>query len=116
MPFDDIKYEGVFCYGLIHLLSKEKRAKLIFDCYNQLSEKGYMIFTAITKQASTYGQGNLVSKDRFEQFGGVTIFFYNKETIEQEFGKFGLLEITEVTENYPFYYILCKKTTYSKSF
>jgi len=116
MPFDDRKYEGIFCYGLIYLLSKEERAKLISDCYNQLSEKGYMIFTAITKQASTYGQGNWVSKDRFEQFGGVTIFFYDKETIEEEFGKFGLFEITEVTENYPFYYISCKKTTYSKSF
>ncbi len=39
-----------------------------------------MIFTAITKQAVTYGQGTELSKDRFEMFGGVMqLFFYDNE-------------------------------------
>lgn len=109
MPFDDKKYEGIFCYGLIHLLDQDERAKLIRDCYNQLTENGYMVFTSITKEAPTYGQGTLVSKDRFEMFGGVNIFFYDHETIKDEFADAGLFEITEVTENYPFYLIKCKK-------
>lgn len=109
MPFDDKKYEGIFCYGLIHLLDQDERAKLIRDCYNQLTENGHMVFTTITKEAPTYGQGTLVSKDRFEMFGGVNIFFYDHETIKDEFADAGLFEITEVTENYPFYLIKCKK-------
>lgn len=109
MPFEDKKYDGIFCYGLIYLLDESERTKLIQDCYNQLSNDGFMIFTAITKNAQTYGQGTLVSKDRFEQFGGVQLFFYDNETIEQEFGKFGLFEVSEVIENYPFYVIKCKK-------
>lgn len=109
MPFDNNLYDGIFCYGLIYLLNKDERAKLIQDCYNQLTENGFMIFTAITKQAQTYGQGVCISKDRFEMFGGVKIFFYDKETIGEEFEKVGLFEITEVTENYPFYLIKCKK-------
>src|SRR5690606_30419842 len=40
MPFDDKLYDGIFCYGLIHLLDKEERIKLIRDCYNQLAENG----------------------------------------------------------------------------
>ena len=109
MPFEDKKYDGIFCYGLIYLLDESERTKLIQDCYNQLSNDGFMIFTAITKNAQTYGQGTLVSKDRFEQFGGVQLFFYDNETIEQEFCKFGLFEVSEVIENYPFYVIKCKK-------
>ncbi len=109
MPFDDKKYEGIFCYALIHLLDKDERAKLIRDCYNQLTETGYMVFTTITKEAQTYGQGTFVSKDRFEMFGGVKMFFYDRETIQEEFGKAGLIEITEIKENYPFYLIKCKK-------
>jgi SAM-dependent methyltransferase len=110
MPYDDKLYDGIFCYGLIYLLNKDERKKLIQDCFSQLTENGYMLFTAITKDAQTYGQGTQLSKDRFEMFGGVTIFFYDKETIEEEFGNAGLFEVTEVVENYPFYLIKCKKT------
>lgn len=109
MPFDDKLYDGIFCYGLIYLLDKDEREKLIQDCYNQLTENGFMVFTTITKQAQTYGQGTPISKDRFEMFGGVKIFFYDKATIEEEFGKTGLMEVTEVVENYPFHLIKCRK-------
>lgn len=109
MPFDNKFYDGIFCYGLIYLLDKEERKKLIQDCYNQLRENGFMVFTAITKNAQTYGQGIQISNDRFEMFGGVKIFFYDKETIEEEFGNAGLFEITEVAENYPFYLIMCSR-------
>jgi SAM-dependent methyltransferase len=109
MPFDDKLYDGIFCYGLIYLLDKNERKKLIKDCFNQLTENGFMIFTAITKDAQTYGKGTLISKDRFEMFGGVRIFFYDKETIDEEFENAGLFEVTEVTENYPFYLIRCRK-------
>lgn len=109
MPFDGKKYDGIFCYALIHLLDKEERGKLILDCYNQLRDGGYMIFTTITKEAETYGKGTEISKDRFEMFGGVKMFFYDSETIQEEFGNVHLLDVTEVTENYPFYFITCIK-------
>lgn len=109
MPFDNKRYDGIFCYALIHLLDTHERQKLILDCYNQLTENGYMVFTAITKKAQTYGQGTCISKDRFEMFGGVKMFFYDKETIEEEFANTGLFEITELIENYPFYLIKCAK-------
>ncbi|WP_028979052.1 class I SAM-dependent methyltransferase [Sporocytophaga myxococcoides] len=110
MPFDNSLYDGIFCYGLIHLLDSKEREKLISDCYNQLADKGYMIFTAITKEASTYGKGRLISKDRYEMFGGVKMYFYDRETIASEFNKAGLFEIKEINENYPFYLIKCRKT------
>jgi len=114
MPFDNNKYDGIFCYALIHLLDGNERAKLISDCYNQLSENGYMVFTAITKEAETYGQGKRIGKDRFEMFGGVKIFFYDRETIQEEFENAGQFEITEVIENYPFYLIKCRKPNTDK--
>jgi SAM-dependent methyltransferase len=109
MPFDNNLYDGIFCYGLIYLLDKTEREKLIKDCYDQLRENGFMLFTAITKEAKTYGQGTYISKDRFEMFGGVKIFFYDRQTIEEEFGNSGLFEVREVLENYPFYLIKCRK-------
>ena len=109
MPYDKCQYDGIFCYALIHLLDSSERKKLIHDCYNQLTENGYMVFTVISKEAHTYGKGKFVSKDRYEIFDGVNMFFYDRESIREEFDKAGLFEITEVTENYPFFLIKCKK-------
>lgn len=109
MPFDNYQYDGIFCYALIHLLDSSEREKLIRDCYNQLSDNGYMVFTAISKEAPTYGKGELVSKDRYEMFGGVKMFFYDRESINAEFNNLGLFEIAEVSENYPFFLIKCSR-------
>lgn len=109
MPFDNHKYDGIFCYALIHLLDSKDREKLIRDCYNQLSENGYMVFTAITKEAHTYGKGKFISKDRYEIFDGVQMYFYDKEAIYAEFDQFGLFEITKLNESFPFFMIKCKK-------
>jgi predicted TPR repeat methyltransferase len=110
MPFDQHQYDGLFCYALIHLLDAGERSKLIHDCYNQLSDNGYMVFTAISKEAPTYGKGKFISKDRYEIFDRVKMFFYDKESITAEFSKAGLFEITEINENYPFFLIKCRKT------
>lgn len=109
MPFDNILYDGIFCYGLIYLLDKDERKKMIENCFKQLKEGGYMVFTAITKNARTYGQGTQISKDRFEMFGGVRIFFYDETYVNEEFGNAGLFETTEIMENFPFYIIKCQK-------
>jgi len=60
IPFDDMLYNGIFCYGLIYLLDKDERAKLIQNYFNQLN-----------KDTETYGKGRQLNKDRFEMFGGV---------------------------------------------
>lgn len=109
MPFDDSQYDGVFCYALIHLLDSSEREKLIRDCYNQLSENGYMIFIAISKEAQTYGKGKFISEDRYEIFDGVKMFFYDMDSIHAEFDRAGLFEITEINEKQPFYLIKCRK-------
>lgn len=111
MPFDQSRYDGIFCYALIHLLDSNERNKLIRDCYSQLSENGYMVFTAISKEAHTYGKGKFLSKDRYEILDGVNLFFYDRASIQDEFGEAGLFEIIEITENFPFFLIKCKKSS-----
>jgi len=98
MPFDQELYDGIFCYALIHLLNRSERAKLIKDCYNQLAPDGYMVFVAISKNASSYGTGKEISKDRFETLHGVKLFFYDWDSINKEFGNYGLLEAKQINE------------------
>ena len=109
MPFDKKKYEGIFCYALIHLLDSNERVKLIMDCYNQLAENGFMVFAVATKNAPLYGKGRLIGKERFEISEGLKLFFYDTNSITEEFGKAGLIEIVAVDDVYPFYLIKCRK-------
>ncbi|AKL95146.1 methyltransferase type 11 [Clostridium aceticum] len=122
MPFDNKLYDGIFCYALIHLLNHHERKKFIKDCYNQLRPNGYMIFTTISKKAPMFGQGKQLSKDRFERIKGVKMFFYDSDSIKQEFGKYGLIEVSEIDEsdskidNKPplnFMVIKCKKVNFA---
>ena len=100
-----------FTVTRFYLLDKKEREKLIEDCYDQLAENGFMVFATVSKKAPLYGQGIEISKDRFEVFGSVKMYFYDRESIEKDFANAGLFEIDEVDDIYPFYLIKCKKTT-----
>lgn len=109
MPFDNKKYDGIFCHALIHLLDGNERKKLVQDCHNQLTERGFMVFTAITKEAQNFGKGELIGEDRYEFHKGAKIFFYGQESLKTEFNDFGLFELTEVDEDQPMFLIKCRK-------
>lgn len=119
MPYDHERYDGIFCYALIHLLNSRERARLIANCYRQLRVNGFMVFTAVSQKYPTYGTGKKLSRDRFETMPGVQIFFYDSGSIEKEFGKYGLICYKETDEpvkhaenktSLKFWYIVCNKT------
>lgn len=101
MPFDQRTYDGVFCYGLAYLLDAQGRAKLIQECYRQLAPGGHMIFTVISKEAPLYGGG--------------TRLIYDDDSVQSEFGPYGLVEFSRLDEptlnggSHPFINVTCKK-------
>ena len=118
MPFDQEIYDGIFCYALIHLLNQRERIKLINDSFNQLQPNGYMVFVSISNMDFRYGQGKEISKDTFETWPGVTLFFYDSDSVKSEFGNYGLIDAEIINEplkdlgdkpSQRFWYIICKK-------
>lgn len=99
MPFDDLVYDGIYCYALIHLFDQNERIKFLKNCSGQLREGGLMVFITVSKgYTKLYENGKPVSKDRFRIQNGLVVFFYDPETIVKEFGRFGLVEYTEIEE------------------
>lgn len=118
MPFDNKLYDGIYCYSLLHLLDIKDRTKLIEDCYAQLAPGGYMVFVTIAKTDGRYGKGEEISKDTFLTSHGISLFFYDRGSIQEDFGRYGLLEAQEVDEplnkvegqpSQRFWQIICKK-------
>jgi len=98
MPYDAELYDGIFCHALIHLLNQKERRKLLNDCYSQLRPGGYMVFSAVSTKSPNYGTGRQVSRNRFEIMEGVKMYFYDRDAVKREFGKYGLAEVTEMEE------------------
>lgn len=119
MPFDDNKYDGIYCYALIHLLNKKERLQFLKNCYYQLRKGGIMVFAMVSRNYKLYGNGKTISKDRFKIDNGLTVFFYDSATIEKEFGQFDLTEYFELDEPVKhmnneepmkFFQVVCRKT------
>jgi len=98
MPFDHKKYDGIFCYALIHLLNKSERTTFLKSCFSQLNNNGLMIFVVASKQTSMYGSGRFLSKDRFEVSKGLKVFFYDSESVLKEFSDFGITNFKDIEE------------------
>lgn len=118
MPFDTELYDGIYSYALLHLLNETERKKFVQDCYTQLKSGGYMIFVSLAKSDFRYGKGEEVMRDTFEMPYGVTLFFYDTDSITVDFTAYGLVESIEITEpekstnkdtEQRFWYIVCKK-------
>ena len=113
MPFDDRRYDAVFCYGLIYLLDEAARAKLLADCRRQLAPGGHMIFTLISKDAPMYGKGVALGEDWFEIQPGVQMYFYDEASARRAFAPYGLVELVAIDEpllngaSFPFYIAYC---------
>jgi SAM-dependent methyltransferase len=118
MPFDKILYDAVFCYALVHLLNRPERKKFLRSCFNQVRNGGLMIFAVTSKEMELFGKGKQISNDRFEIEPGLTVFFYDPDSIKKEFAPVGLIEYNIKAEPVKFmsgadpvwlYYVVCKK-------
>jgi SAM-dependent methyltransferase len=125
MPFDDSVYDGIYSYALIHLLNQRERGQFLKNCCSQLRTGGIMVFVVVSKgYTKLYGKGQQISKDRFRIPNGLNVFFYDSDSIEREFGKFGLVEYCEIDEPVKhlkneepikFWRVFCRKSVISSS-
>lgn len=115
MPFDSRQYDGIFCYGLLHLLDAPGREKFVRDCYAQLAPGGRMFFTVISKKAPMYGQGKQLGEDWYERHPNLPMYFYDEASVKRELGPYGLTELSEIDEpvaegmSFPFINAICTR-------
>lgn len=108
MPFSNKHYDGIFCYALLHLLNGDERNKFIKNCYDQLKPGSYMVFVTVSKEASIFGKGKQLGENYFEVTEGMKMFFYDLDSIKQDFGKYGLIELSEIIESNMLKFIIVK--------
>lgn len=98
MPFDNDKYDGIFCYSTLHLFNKTERVEILEKCFKQLNKNGLMFFNIVSIDALNDFTGDLIDKNTLKLESGVNVFFYDLESIENEFNKYNILSIEQIDE------------------
>jgi SAM-dependent methyltransferase len=118
MPYDNKEYGGIFCYALIHLLNRNERRSFLSSCYNQLKSGGLMIFVVATVENSMFGNGKLLSRNRYQLSSGLNVYFYDDRSVENEFTDFGITLFKDIEEPVKFMtgaepvklkFVICRK-------
>ncbi|MCF8359483.1 MAG: class I SAM-dependent methyltransferase [Prolixibacteraceae bacterium] len=117
-PNADQKYDGIYCYALLHLFNFFERKKLLKTYYEQLNKGGEMVFAVIAIESPLFKTGRKIGKNRKRLYNELNVFFYDNQSIEQEFSGIGLSEYHDMDEPVKFLpdkpvmkfkYIICKK-------
>ena len=66
MPFDDEKYDGIYCCNLLHLLLKDDRISFLKKCYEQLRTNGFVFFVVFSDKEGSFGKGKRIEENTYE--------------------------------------------------
>src|SRR5690554_4851143 len=70
MPYDDMKYDAIYSFNVLHLFRKNEREILINKCFEKLKTKGIIFITSFSDNEKSYGKGIEVESNTFESKPG----------------------------------------------
>ncbi len=73
------KYDGIFCYSILHLFQGSDRDKLIGNCIRHCNEHGIIVISCCSTKDKTYGIGNKIEENTYEIKQGKIMHFYNEK-------------------------------------
>ena len=102
MPFNNEKYDAIFCHNLLHLLLKNGRILFIKKCFNQLRDNGYGFFSMFSEREESYGKGTKIEENTFESKPYRPTHYFSEKDLLQHFHAFSVIEtnILEEKENH----------------
>ncbi len=102
MPFNDEKYDAIFCYNLLHLLLENERVSFLEKCYNQLQDNGFTFFSVFSELEESFGKGSKIEENTFESKPYRPTHYFTEHDLLEHFKKFSVIEtnIIEERENH----------------
>lgn len=91
MPFSDEKYNGIYCFNVLHLFMLKDRRLFINKCQEVLNHGGIAFFTVFSDKEESYGKGQQIEKNTFESKKGRPVHYFTETDIRQHFNKFELI-------------------------
>ena len=92
MSFLSEKYDGIYCFNVLHLFREEERKLFIQQCVDRVKNNGLMFFTVFSEKEESYGKGREVEKNTFESKPGRPVHYFTDEDLREHFKSMEILE------------------------
>ena len=97
MPFEDVKYDAIFSFNVLHLFNRKDRQTIMDKCKDQLNPNGLIFFTVMSELEPGYGEGIKIEENTFEKTGK-PVHYFTDEDLKQHFNKFKIIESDLIDE------------------
>jgi SAM-dependent methyltransferase len=85
MSFLQDKYDGIYCFNVLHLFREEERKLFICQCVARLNKNGLMFFTVFSEKEASYGKGQEVETNTFESKPGRPAHYFTDSDLQEHF-------------------------------
>jgi SAM-dependent methyltransferase len=98
MSFLSDKYDGIYCFNVLHLFREEDRKLFIKQCVERVKNNGLMFFTVFSEKEESYGKGREVEKNTFESKAGRPVHYFDESDLKEHFKDMEIVE-TDIIED-----------------
>ncbi len=92
MSSDRRRYDAIYCFNVLHLLSEDDRPHFIKECTDRLKENGLAYFTAFSDRDPGRGHGKQLEQNTFESRPGRPAHYFSDEALRAYFAGYRILE------------------------
>ena len=98
MSFLQDKYDGFYCFNVLHLFREEARKLFIRQCVARLNKNGIMFFTVFSEKEASYGKGKEAETNTFESKPGRPVHYFTDSDLQEHFKNMEIVA-TGITED-----------------
>jgi len=98
MSFDNLKYDAIYCYNVLHLFRQTERELFLQQCKGKLKDGGLIFFTVFSNEESTFGQGTETELNTFESKPGRPVHYFTEGDLKQHFHNFDIINIGTIQD------------------
>jgi 2-polyprenyl-3-methyl-5-hydroxy-6-metoxy-1,4-benzoquinol methylase len=92
MDFDQLPYDAVFAFNVLHLLMEDDRRQMIRECRRKLKAAGQMFFTVFSELEEDFGKGREVEKNTYETRPDRPAHYFSEADLLEHFKDFEVSE------------------------
>ncbi len=92
------RFDGIYCYNVLHLFRKPERFLFIERCRGLLREGGIGYFTVFAEVEPSCGRGEEVEWNTYESKPGRPAHYFTEKDLRQHFEAFDIIKTDIVSE------------------
>jgi SAM-dependent methyltransferase len=98
MPFNNEKYDGIYCHNVLHLFLQKERIVFLKKCYKQLKNGGFAFFSVFSDNEGSFGKGKKIEENTFESKPWRPAHYFTEIDLIDHFKEYSVIETGEIEE------------------